>query len=281
MNGGWRRAFSLALVCAAVSAGACASGSPEQRASSARIRIVRFTLHSRLVGKDLDEIGVVPPPLSRSGARPPLVVFLHGRRGTPDGGLNAAITMIEDAGGNAPAFVLANGGDDSYWHDRSSGAWGSSVVRELIPKAAALLGADPSRVVIAGVSMGGFGALDLGMKWPGRFCGLAGHSAAIWPTGEQSNAVAFDGTEDFARNDVMRYARTASQPYGRTPVWLDVGSGDGFRFNEMVMADSLKAKGTKITFHEWPGGHNDDYWRAHLRDYAGFYVKALAECPYK
>jgi enterochelin esterase-like enzyme len=209
-----------------------------------------------------------------------MVVFLHGRHGTPARGLNAAITMIQDAGRSAPAFVLANGGDDSYWHDRSSGEWGSSVVKELIPRAATMLGADPTRVVVAGISMGGFGALDLGMKWPGRFCGVAGHSAAIWPTGGQSNAVAFDDATDFSRNDVMGYARTASHPYGGTAVWLDVGSGDGFRFNDGAVAHSLKAHGAAVTFHQWTGGHNDGYWRAHLRDYAGFYVRALSACAH-
>ena len=209
-----------------------------------------------------------------------MVVFLHGRHGTPDSGLNAAITMIQDAGRSAPAFVLANGGDDSYWHDRSSGEWGTSVVKELIPEAAALMNADPTRVVIAGISMGGFGALDLGMKWPGRFCGLAGHSAAIWPTGAQSNAVAFDDATDFARNDVMRYARTASHPYEQAAVWLDDGSSDGFRFDDSALAHSLMQNGARVTFHEWPGGHNDTYWRAHLHDYVDFYVGALASCPH-
>ncbi len=274
-----RRIVAAAAVCTAA-ATACGSGSPEHRASAAGIRIVRFRLHSRAIGRDLDEIGVAPPAGS-SGRRPPMVVFLHGRHGTPDSGLNAAITMIQDAGRDAPAFVLANGGDDSYWHDRSSGAWGSSIVKELIPKAATLLGADPTRVVVAGVSMGGFGALDLGMRWPGRFCGVAGHSAAIWPTGGQSNAVAFDDATDFARNDVMRYARAAAHPYERTAVWLDVGSGDGFRFNDGTMANSLKTRGALVSFHEWPGGHNDGYWRAHLRDYVGFYIRALAACAHR
>jgi enterochelin esterase-like enzyme len=277
MSDGSRRTLAAALACIAVVGAACGSASPEHRASAAGIRIVHFTLDSADVGRKLDEIGVVPP--ARSGAgKPPIVVFLHGRHGTPESGLNAAISMIQDAGAAAPAFVLANGSDDSYWHDRQSGRWGTSVVKELIPKAAAVLGADPTRVVIAGVSMGGFGALDIAKAWPGRFCGVAGHSAAIWPTGAQSNAVAFDDAEDFAKNDVMGYARTARHPYGSTPVWLDVGSGDGFRFSERTMADSLRNAGARVTFHQWPGGHNDRYWRAHLADYVAFYVRSLRSC---
>ncbi len=228
--------------------------------------------------RGLPEIGVVPPRRT-DGARPPMLVFLHGRNGTPDSGLNAAITMIQDAGALAPAVVLANGDLDSYWHDRRSGKWGTSIVKELVPQAARLLHADPSRVAIGGVSMGGFGALDVAKSWPGRFCAVGGHSAALWSTGAQSNAAAFDDAEDFARNDVMGYARTARHPYGTTPMWMDVGDGDAFRFNDRATADSLRAAGARITFHEWPGGHNTRYWSAHLADYARFYAHALAACP--
>jgi enterochelin esterase-like enzyme len=264
------------LAVAALALAACGGPSPAERASSAGIRIVRFVLHSKLVGRDLPEIGVVPA--EAAGRTPPMLVFLHGRHGTPDSGLNAAITMITVTRATAPAVVLANGGPDSYWHDRGSGRWGSSVVKELIPLAARLLRADASRVAIGGISMGGFGALDIARLWPERFCAVGGHSAAVWPTAGQTNPVAFDGPQDFARHDVMRYARTAPHPYGGARVWLDVGDGDGFRFNDRAIADGLRAHGAPVTFHEWPGGHNDRYWQAHLGEYAAFYARSLAAC---
>src|SRR5262249_43266228 len=122
-----RRSLSLGVAALAVAIAAGCSGPPPQvRASSAGIRIVRFTLTTTMVKPGLPEIGVVPPPRP-SGARPPMLVFLHGRNGTPDSGLNAAITMIQDAGPLAPAIVLANGNRDSYWHDRRSGRWGTSI----------------------------------------------------------------------------------------------------------------------------------------------------------
>jgi S-formylglutathione hydrolase FrmB len=188
------------------------------------------------------------------------------------------MTMIDDAGNRAPVIVLANGGSDSYWHDRASGRWGTSVVRELTPRAARLLGADPTRVAIGGVSMGGFGALDLARLWPGRFCAVGAHSAAVWPTASQTNPVAFDDAEDFARHDVMGYARTAPHPFGRTPVWVDVGTSDGFVHNDGEIAADLRRDGARVTFHAWPGGHDAAYWRAHLGDYAAFYARSLAAC---
>jgi S-formylglutathione hydrolase FrmB len=48
------------------------------------------------------------------------------------------------------------GGDHSYYHDRREGPWGAYVLREAITLALKRKGADPQRVAIGGISMGGF-----------------------------------------------------------------------------------------------------------------------------
>ena len=78
-----------------------------------------------------------------------------------------------------PVVLLADGGDHSYWHDRRDGAWGASVLREAIPAALRRTQADAHRVAIGGISMGGFGALDLARLGPRRFCAVGAHSAAL------------------------------------------------------------------------------------------------------
>ena len=267
--------LGVAILAATLSS--CAGTSPEATASAAGIRIVRFQLHRRLLRRDLSEIGVVPPG-APSGAKRPLLVFLFGRNGTPESGVNAAITMEADDGAAAPAIVLADGDPDTYWHDRASGPWGTSIVEELIPEAGRRLDVDTGRVSIAGISMGGFGALDIARLWPGRFCSVGAHSAAVWPTGGQTAAGAFDDAQDFARHDLFGYARTAAHPFGATPVWMDVGASDPFRPNDAALAASLSKAGARVSFHSWPGGHNSDYWKRHLARYAAFDAHALATC---
>ena len=71
------------------------------------------------------------------------------------------------------------------------------------------LHADPRRVAIGGISMGGFGAYDLARLRPQRFCAVGGHSAALWLRGGDSAAGAFDDAADFARHDVVALARGA------------------------------------------------------------------------
>ena len=106
-------------------------------------------------------------------------------------------------GPRAPDIVFPYGGADSYWHDRADGAWASYVTREVIPQALARLHADPRRIAIGGISMGGFGALDIARLHPGRFCAAGGHSAALFTSGALSAAGAFDDAADFARHDVI------------------------------------------------------------------------------
>ena len=142
----------------------------------------------------------------------------------------------------------------------------------MIPAALARTGADPDRVAIGGISMGGFGALDLGRQEPKRFCGVGGHSPAIFARGSHDIEFGFDDATDFAKHDLLRIARDHS-PYGG-PVWIDIGRQDELRPGASKLARELKADGANISFHSWPGAHTGDYWDAHFAQYLRFYVDA-------
>ena len=230
----------------------------------------RFRLHSRLLHRGLDEVLVTP----RGGGRGrSLLVFLHGRSSSPDSNLSDSFFKgLRALGDRAPNVLFANGGNHSYFHDRAEGPWGSYILREAIPAAVARAGADPRRVAIGGISMGGFGALDLGRIAPHRFCAVGGHSAAMWFRGGDTPAGAFDDAEDFKRNDVLGFARSRS-PY-RSPVWIDVGTEDPSLQSDTALAHELRADGARVTFHVWPGKHGSPYWHRHMAQYLSFYAAA-------
>lgn len=240
-------------------------------------RVIRFSIASRYVHRTLPEVAVVPP--GTNGAGRPLLVFLHGKGSDgQDSNLSSAMfAALAQQGARAPDVVFPDGGDDSYWHNRAGGDWSSYVLDEVIPRAVALLHADPARVAIGGISMGGFGALDIARLHPGRFCAVGGHSAALWPDGAQTAAGAFDDAQDFARHDVIA-AAGAANPYGRTPVWLDVGSQDPFRTSDATLARELRFHGARVTFRIWPGSHDSAYWERHWGAYMAFYARALQAC---
>ena len=230
------------------------------------VRVERFTLHSRLVGRDLHEVLVRP---KGAGAGRPLLVLLHGRGAPPDSfldqGLAAALRAL---GSRAPDVLLPDGGETSYWHDRRDGKWGSYLLREAIPAAVSRLHSDGTRVAIGGESMGGFGALDAARLHPRRFCAVGAHSAALFPTGASTPAGAFDDAADFARHDVV----SAPFPF-RGPVWVDVGDHDPF-----VGSDTEFGLVHHLRVRVWPGGHSGSYWAEHMRAYVRFYAQALRSC---
>jgi enterochelin esterase-like enzyme len=216
-----------------------------------------FTLHSRLVRRDLHEIIVHP---AKRGSRT-LLVLLHGRSSAPSSFLNQPFfDALAKLGAKAPTVLLLDGGDHSYWHNRADGDWGSMVLREAIPAGVARTHA--RRVAIGGISMGGFGALDLGAK--GRFCAVGGHSAAVWFHGGDTAAGAFDDARDWARHDLIGHP-----PRYRAPVWIDVGTDDPFHDADVALAHEVHAR-----LHVWPGGHDGSYWRAHIGQYLRFYADA-------
>ena len=176
----------------------------------------------------------------------------------------------------APVVVLLNGGAHSYYHDRRDGRWGSMVLDEAIPDARRRFDTLLGRTAIGGISMGGYGALFVAGTRPQEFCAIGGHSAALWNTGGESAPGAFDDAEDYARHDVHRLARTGN--YARVPIWLDVGSSDGFRDADVAFARLLRSRGVNVRTHVWPGGHEQSYWDTHMRDYLRFYTDALESC---
>jgi enterochelin esterase-like enzyme len=239
--------------------------------------VTRFTLQSRLVGRSLKEVVVVP---KGGGTGRPLLVLLHGRSSSPGSYLTEYwFNALAKLGSRAPVLLLVNGGDHSYYHDRADGHWGSYVLQEAMPAALKRTGADRNRIAIGGISMGGFGALSAGLQFPGLFCAVGGHSAALWRTGGETPQGAFDNAEDFRLFDVIKRASIGRAPLGRrTRVWIDVGAQDPFVSADTELVRVLREHGQKVTFHIWPGSHSGSYWNAHAAAYLRFYADALAAC---
>jgi S-formylglutathione hydrolase FrmB len=132
------------------------------------------------------------------------------------------------------------------------------VLREAIPAGVARTGA--KQIAIGGISMGGFGALDLGPH--GRFCAVGAHSAALWFSGGDTAPGAFDDAADFAQHDLIRHP-----PTYRAPVWMDVGTDDPFRAADTALARKIGAR-----LHLWPGAHGG--WERQMARYLRFYADA-------
>jgi S-formylglutathione hydrolase FrmB len=225
-------------------------------------------------------VGVVAPrkPADERGERP-LLVFLHGRGGSDDTfmGNESIFESLAKLGARAPIVAFPDGGDHSYWHDRDEGDWGRYVMREVIPTVSRRFGIDPDRVAIGGISMGGFGAYDLALLHPNRFCAVGGHSAALWFESGETAPGAFDDAADFARNDVVEMARRPGA-FADMRVWNDYGHSDPFRPYNEGFVKALRSTNADLSPHTWPGAHTGAYWTRHWPAYLRFYANSLAAC---
>ncbi len=178
------------------------------------------------------------------------------------------LSALDALGPRAPVVAFPRSSEASYWHDRGEGAWARYVIDEVIPAVVRRFDADPRRVAIGGISMGGFGALDLARLHRDRFCAAGGHSAAIWQTGGETAPGAFDDADDFARHDVIAAARAGE--FEGLRLWLDAGDEDPFLAGQTAFADAAG-----VSLRTSPGGHDGEYWDSMWPAYLRFYARAL------
>ncbi len=131
----------------------------------------------RFVADSRDAAIYLPPGYDPTGAYP-VVYFLHGFWGSPSSfvhGLRLAKVADEliAAGAIRPFVgVMPPGGpitktEDDEW----AGVWEDYVVSDVVPWTDSHLAVDPSTSgrVLAGLSAGGYGAVDIGLRHPGMF----------------------------------------------------------------------------------------------------------------
>ena len=248
---------------------------------------LRFiTVKSAALGRRADLLLHVPP--QAEGHRDvPIVMLLHGVYGSHwswafQGGAHLTAQRLVDEG-TIPPLVLAMP-SDGLWGDGSGyvaqpGSDSERWIVDEVPAAARQACdacSDHSPVCIAGLSMGGFGALRLVGRHPQRFAAAAAHSAVT--EASQLDALMAETRAgwpaDPVDTHVVEALRRATQPL--PPLRFDCGRDDPFfTANRQLHAD-LQAAGIAHDYAEHDGGHGWDYWALHLADTLRFFGQVLS-----
>jgi enterochelin esterase-like enzyme len=129
---------------------------------------------------------------------------------------------------------------------------------------------------IAGLSMGGFGALRLAGKYPQRFLAAAGHSSVT--EAAQMDVLMAENRAGWASAPVDNSVLAALQgAHGPLPALrFDCGRGDALLLeaNRQLHAE-LQAAGIAHEYAEHDGGHDWTYWSKHLADTLRFFGETL------
>jgi S-formylglutathione hydrolase FrmB len=243
-----------------------------------------YQLKSKLMGQDMPYLVVLPNDYGTSKANYPVIYLLHGLSGHYDN-WTAKTKLAEYSAAHKFIIVTPEGGDG--WYTDSSTVpndkYESYIVKELIPEIDKKFRtvADRDHRMIAGLSMGGYGALKFGLKYPELFSLAGSFSGAIGatditekmagPTIGKSLAAIFgaEGSEIRATNDVFKMVRdlTAEKlkiiPY----IYQSCGTEDFLFQNNREFQALLIEKKVPHEYREHPGAHNWEFWDDQVREF--------------
>ena len=102
--------------------------------------------------------------------------------------------------------------------------WDTYVLRSAADRRAERFGIDPQRLAIGGISMGFFGAFDIALYHPGRFCAVGSHSPALWFDRSKRRPAPSKTPADFeAQRRRRRGRRTDPDAFCDAHLWIDYG----------------------------------------------------------
>jgi S-formylglutathione hydrolase FrmB len=158
---------------------------------------------------------------------------------------------------------------------------------------------------IAGLSMGGFGAMSISLRHPDEFAAAASHSGAIellytgphpYVAGKAqllTDPAAFGkgvpvigpwilsmfgpNLADWKAHDVLELA--TKLPAGKVALYFDCGTEDDFHLNDNLqyVHDTLTAKHIEHEYFEGPGKHDFAFWSARLPESLKFLTSHTAK----
>lgn len=232
------------------------------------------------------DVTLYVPPAARGVRDLPIVLLLHGVYGSHwawalKGGAHLTAARLIAAGGLPPVALLMP--SDGLWGDGSgyvpqaeldAERW---IIEEVPALAAQLIEGctESSPLLLAGLSMGGFGALRLAGKYPGRV-GAAAALSAITES-QQLRSLVEESLEGWsplpADRSVLAALLGASGPL--PPLRIDCGLEDALLDANRALHCALQRACVSHLYSERPGGHDWPYWTRTLEDSLSFFGEVL------
>ena len=208
----------------------------------------------------------------------PVLYLLHGL--SDDETAWTRRTSLERYVEGLPLIVVMPDGGRGFYTDSATepaGAFETFLMRDLIGFVDRTFQTRRDRTgrVIAGLSMGGYGAIKLALKFPEVFCAAASHSGALW---RPDLLEAYEGSElhrvfgdhpGGGANDVYALAERADRTH-LPALRFDCGTEDYLLAQNRLFQQHLAALDIRHEYAEHPGAHDWNYWDTHIRDTLSF-----------
>ena len=183
-------------------------------------------------------------------------------------------------------MVVMPSGDNAFYVDQpaANNFYGEFVGRELVELTRKMFPLSHKRedTFIAGLSMGGYGALRNGLKYSDTFGYIAALSGALLVdefASRTEDSPMFLESKSYAEacfGDLSKLLESDKNPRwlvkelkkaGRElpRIYMACGNQDGLLPDNEKMAAFLKEQGAEVTFEVGPGGHEWDFWDTYIK----------------
>lgn len=216
--------------------------------------------------------------------RYPVIYMLHGLTGNFANWTDK--TKLTEYSAKHKYIVVTPEGANGWYADSVTDAndkYESYIVKELIPEIDKKFRtvADRDHRVIAGLSMGGYGAIKFGLKYPemfrlvGSFSGALGaasftaKNAGLGIGGGIDKIFGAEGSDTRKANDIFALIRDASPDKIKAMpfIYQSCGTEDFLIQNNRDFLALLNEKKVPHEYRELPGGHTWAFWDDQVREF--------------
>jgi len=278
-RGGYRRAGCVLLVAVlfllASRSKKDEAPAPDHPKLTSKVTLRDVTFHSAALNRDM--LYRVVMPLATPGQRLPVVYLLHGS----GGGFRDWSNYSDVARFAEPGLILVmpEGGSSYYTNavDPPQDRYEDYIVQDVIADVESKFPAATGRAnrAIVGVSMGGFGAVKIGLRHPELFVFVGGLSSAIdvprrtfvfrrfHQSRHYESIFGPSGSQTRRDNDPLILVRS-TKPEAAPYFFLTCGEQEGLLPPNREFAGLLERGHFRFEFHTVRGGHDWNQWNEWL-----------------
>jgi len=267
--------------------------------TEAAVSVQTVQFQSKLVGVTLPYNVILPADYETSQTtRYPVLYLLHGLTGHYSDWVTR--TNVADYLARYRMIIVTPEGNDSWYTDSATiekDKYESYILKELIPDVQQRYRTIESRYgrAIAGLSMGGYGAIKLGLKAPGTFVFAGSMSGAFGVTRFTVKDIEASrlepllklfgrvGSDTRKANDLFEIigglteARVSTLPY----FYFDCGTEDSpriFSYNR-ELATLMLDKKIPHEYRQLPGDHSWGYWDRQVQEVLRIAANKMRQPP--
>lgn len=237
------------------------------------LRVKDVTFRSASLNRDMPYRIYLPQKYGQSAGRFPVLYLLHGIYGNfKDWDTQS---HLQQYARNLDLIIVMPDGGNNWYVDSATvpqKRYEDYIVKDLIAEVDGryrTIAARESRA-ITGLSMGGYGSLNLALRHPEIFIFAGSLSGALnapsdlgprQPEFQASLLEAFGPPGSTARNENDVFLRLKRADVSRLPyIYLACGEGDAFIDLNRQFAAQLLAEHAHYEAHDAPGGHDWEFW---------------------